>query len=133
MIRTRTNHLLGPIHKDKLLELIENGSVTSDDEICSGNGYWFYLRESELLNRYVYSETPQEFNPVSEALNEHNIREKGEHPIAPKKSRPASIEQGEPKRNEAGEIITQVIPISTIQEDSSEPSGENNYNHQKKK
>ncbi|MCB9091702.1 MAG: hypothetical protein H6621_03770 [Halobacteriovoraceae bacterium] len=75
LIRTRTNHLLGPITKVKLLELIENGSIHDDDEVCSGNGYWFYLREVELLNKYIYGEVVQGFNPVSEALNEVRQRE----------------------------------------------------------
>ena len=75
MIRTRTRHLLGPISKEKLLELVENGSIHEDDEICSGNGYWFNLRETDLVNSYIYSDVEQSFNPVSEALNEVRLRE----------------------------------------------------------
>ena len=50
LIRTKTNYILGPISRDKLLELIQSGSLTDEDELCSGNGFWFYYREKDLLN-----------------------------------------------------------------------------------
>lgn len=67
LVRTQTNHILGPIHKDKLLELLEGGTLEADDEICSGNGYWFFVREKELLQRFVYEGEPQGFNPICNA------------------------------------------------------------------
>jgi hypothetical protein len=67
LIRTKNNHILGPISLIKLKDLIENGSVKSDDEICSGNGYWFYIKEKELVEKYIYREKKQGFNPISEA------------------------------------------------------------------
>ena len=50
LIRTKSNHILGPVSKDKVVELYQNGSIKPDDEICSGNGYWFFIRESELVD-----------------------------------------------------------------------------------
>ncbi len=38
LIRTKNNHILGPVTKEKVRELYENGSIKGDDEICSGNG-----------------------------------------------------------------------------------------------
>ncbi|MBC75359.1 MAG: hypothetical protein CME64_05020 [Halobacteriovoraceae bacterium] len=67
LIRTKNNHILGPVSKSKVKELVENGSIKADDEICSGNGFWFYVREKELLNKYLLGAEPQPFNPVSEA------------------------------------------------------------------
>ncbi len=67
LIRTRSNHILGPISKEKVLELYHNGSIKSDDEVCSGNGYWFYLREDDLVERFLIGEETQSFNPISEA------------------------------------------------------------------
>ncbi len=67
LIRTRSNHILGPISKEKVLELYNNGSIKSDDEVCSGNGYWFYLREDDLVQRFLLGEEIQCFNPISEA------------------------------------------------------------------
>jgi hypothetical protein len=67
LIRTKNNHLLGPVSKEKIIELIENGSLKGDDEICSANGFWIFIREKELLERYLIENKLQTFNPVSEA------------------------------------------------------------------
>lgn len=67
LIRTKSNHILGPVSKEKVLELYQNGSIKQDDEICSGNGYWFFIRESELVDRYLLGNAIQTFNPISEA------------------------------------------------------------------
>jgi hypothetical protein len=67
LIRTKNNHILGPISKEKVLELYHNGSVKAEDEICSGNGYWFFVREKELVEKYLLGDALQSFNPVSEA------------------------------------------------------------------
>lgn len=67
LIRTKNNHILGPVTKDKVRELIEKGSIKGEDEVCAGNGYWFYVREKDLINKYIKGDIPQGFNPVSEA------------------------------------------------------------------
>ncbi len=67
LIRTKSNHILGPISKEKVLELYNNGSIKQDDEICSGNGYWFYVREDDLVAKYLLGKETQSFNPISEA------------------------------------------------------------------
>lgn len=67
LIRTKNNHILGPVSKQKIRELISNGSIKGDDEICSGNGYWIYVREQDLVAKYVLNDEPQPFNPVQEA------------------------------------------------------------------
>lgn len=67
LIRTKQNKILGPVSKEKIIELVNSGSLTDDDELCSGNGYWFWVKEKELLEKYVLGNTPQGFNPVAEA------------------------------------------------------------------
>lgn len=67
LIRTKSNHILGPVSKDKVLELYNNGSIKPDDEVCSGNGYWFFIREEELVERFLTGDEVQSFNPISEA------------------------------------------------------------------
>jgi len=67
LIRTKSNHILGPISKEKLQELYRNGSVKPDDEVCSGNGFWFFIRENDLVERFLLGSEMQSFNPVSEA------------------------------------------------------------------
>jgi hypothetical protein len=68
LIRTKSNHILGPVSKEKVLELYLNGSIQPDDEICSGNGYWFYIREKELVEKFLLGSESQGFNPLSEAF-----------------------------------------------------------------
>jgi hypothetical protein len=70
LIRTKSNYLLGPISREKLLELIDSGSVQPDDEVCSGNGYWIYVKEKNLIEKYVRLQETQSFNQVSEAIQE---------------------------------------------------------------
>jgi hypothetical protein len=67
LIRTKTNHILGPISKEKVLELLQNGSIKGDDEVCSGNGFWFYIREDDMVARFLLGREQQTFNPISEA------------------------------------------------------------------
>ena len=67
LIRTKNNHILGPVSKEKIRELISNGSIKGDDEICAGNGYWIHVREQDLIARYIMGDESQPFNPVQEA------------------------------------------------------------------
>lgn len=67
LIRTTQNQVLGPVAKQKLLEFIEKGALGINDEVTSGNGYWFSLREKELVDKYIYGDIPQGYNPISES------------------------------------------------------------------
>ncbi len=67
LIRTKNKQILGPATKQKIIELIQRGSLTGEDEITSGNGYWFWIKEEELLEKYVFGDEVQVFNPISEA------------------------------------------------------------------
>ena len=53
--------------RSKVLELIQKKFLGQDDELCAGNGYWFFVRENAFVNRFLINEEPQPFNPVSEA------------------------------------------------------------------
>lgn len=67
LIRTKSNHILGPVSKDKVIELYKNGSIKGDDEVCSANGFWFFIREKDLIEKYLLGNKGQPFNPISEA------------------------------------------------------------------
>lgn len=67
LIRTTQNQILGPVAKQKLLEFIEKGALGLNDEVASGNGYWFALREKDLVDKYIYGDIPQGYNPISES------------------------------------------------------------------
>ncbi|MCR9203098.1 MAG: hypothetical protein NXH75_00865 [Halobacteriovoraceae bacterium] len=69
LIRTKNKQILGPATKDKVIELIEKGSLAGDDEVACGNGYWFWVKEKDLLEKYLYGDLPQTFNPISEAVD----------------------------------------------------------------
>jgi hypothetical protein len=75
LIRTKSNHILGPVSKEKVQELYQNGSIKADDEICSGNGYWFFIRELDLVNKYLMGTHSQSFNPISEAKDVLTVKE----------------------------------------------------------
>lgn len=67
LIRTTQFQILGPISKEKILEFYKKGALGPDDEICSGNGYWFSIKEKDLIEKYLTGDLPQSFNPISEA------------------------------------------------------------------
>lgn len=69
LIRTRSKKILGPISKEKLVEFVNKGSLVPEDEITSGNGYWFKVKEKDLVDKYIMGDIPQSFNPISEAPN----------------------------------------------------------------
>lgn len=78
LIRTKSNHILGPVSKEKVQELYKNGSIKPDDEICSGNGFWFFVREEDMVGRFLVGDEVQGFNPISEAKNVLALSQKSE-------------------------------------------------------
>jgi hypothetical protein len=75
LIRTSQNQVLGPVAKAKVLEFLQKGALGHNDEVSSGNGYWFHLREKDLVERYLLGDIPQSFNPISEAKSVFSRRE----------------------------------------------------------
>lgn len=78
LIRTSQNQILGPVAKQKLLEFIQKGALGMTDEVTSGNGYWFSLKEKELVEKYLYGDIPQSYNPISESKSVLSKRENPE-------------------------------------------------------
>ena len=67
LIRTAENKIFGPVSSTKILDLISRGSLKKSDEISAGNGYWFFVKESELIHRFLKENKKQPFNPINEA------------------------------------------------------------------
>ncbi|MEI8348060.1 MAG: hypothetical protein WCG27_11375, partial [Pseudomonadota bacterium] len=67
LIRTRQKKILGPVSREKLLDLFKKQSLGERDEVCSGDGFWFRLNEKEMVDRYLLSSNPQPHNLLSEA------------------------------------------------------------------
>lgn len=79
LIRTSNFQILGPVSKQKILEFVEKGSLKGEDEITSGNGYWFLIKEKDLLEKYVLGDIPQTFNPITEAPNVLTANQSPDH------------------------------------------------------
>jgi hypothetical protein len=67
LIRTTQNQILGPVAKAKVLEFLQKGALGLSDEVCSGNGFWFSLKEKDLVEKFLYGDIPQGYNPISES------------------------------------------------------------------
>lgn len=67
LIRTAQKQILGPVTKQKVIDFVQKGALSPSDEICSGNGYWFHIREQDLLEKYLLGDIPQSYNPISES------------------------------------------------------------------
>ena len=80
LIRKEDCQILGPVTKEKVLELIDNGSLKEEDEISAGNGYWFWIKEKELLEQYLHGTEAQPFNPVNSFEGRRGHYEEGTLP-----------------------------------------------------
>lgn len=78
LIRTTQNQILGPVAKTKLLEFLQKGALGLNDEVSSGNGYWFSLKEKDLVEKYLNGDIPQGYNPISESKSVLSKRENPE-------------------------------------------------------
>lgn len=67
LIRTTQRQILGPVSKEKILSFLEKGALSPEDELASGNGYWFAVKEKDLIEKYLLGDMLQSFNPISEA------------------------------------------------------------------
>ena len=67
LIRTTQNQILGPVAKAKVIEFLEKGALGLNDEVTSGNGFWFSLKEKDLVDKFLYGDVPQGYNPISES------------------------------------------------------------------
>jgi len=67
LIRTSENKIFGPVSSAKILDLISRGSLKKNDEISGGNGYWVFVKESELVMKFLKENKTQPFNPINEA------------------------------------------------------------------
>lgn len=69
LIRSKSKQILGPVPLSKIKELIDSHMLKDEDEICSGNGHWIFVKEKDLVERYVVNGEAQGFNPISEAAS----------------------------------------------------------------
>ena len=67
LIRTSENKIFGPVSSTKILDLIASGSLKKSDELSAGNGYWIFVKESDLVLKFIREKKTQPFNPINEA------------------------------------------------------------------
>ena len=53
LIRTFDRKILGPITRDKLLNLLRDNKLSESDEVCPGNYHWVYVKEKKLLSEIL--------------------------------------------------------------------------------
>lgn len=75
LIRTKENQILGPVSKEKIKEFLSKGALKENDEICRGNGFWFWIKEKDLINKYIMGDETPSFNPVTDTKNILNFNE----------------------------------------------------------
>lgn len=107
LIRTSQNQILGPVAKQKLLEFVQKGALGMMDEVSSGNGYWFSLKEKELVEKYLHGDLPQGYNPISES---RSVLSKKENPDKTTSINTAPINNTTPADNTVNNI-TQIIKV----------------------
>ena len=111
----------GPLAKEQVLELIDNGTLKAEDEISAGNGYWFWVKEQELLEKYLHGTDVQPFNPVNSFEGQRGHYEEGTLPGIEDLEYPESggwttaadsfsrmAEQGEVSSSSSSEIVVNV-------------------------
>jgi len=67
LIRTHHKQILGPVSKEKIKYLINENTLTGEDEIACGNGFWFKIKEKEMVDKYIFGDFIQGFDPIGEA------------------------------------------------------------------
>ena len=107
LIRTAQNQILGPVAKQKLLEFVQKGALGMMDEVSSGNGYWFSLKEKELVEKYLHGDLPQGYNPISES---RSVLSKKDNPDKTTSINTAPVNNTTPADHTANNI-TQIIKL----------------------
>ncbi len=114
LVRTKSNHLLGPINRSKINELLRNKLLREDDEICYKNSFWFFVKEKDLFNDFII----EKIDPPSDYLDYLKMKE----------SQKTAQENNYHIENEGIEEVTKEISIpQSIQENTKKSSSSFNF------
>src|SRR4051812_7918927 len=58
LVRTLQNRISGPFPKARVQEMIQEGALGLQDEICHANHYWIYLHEEEEVKAQLGIDVP---------------------------------------------------------------------------
>jgi hypothetical protein len=53
LIRTKEHEIIGPVSEEKVLSLLNEGKLIDEDELCKGNSFWFFVKEKQLLKKFL--------------------------------------------------------------------------------
>jgi hypothetical protein len=59
LIRTQENQIVGPFSRDRVLEIIQTGTLTFRDELCRANEEWFFLNETDEVRQRLGRDVPE--------------------------------------------------------------------------
>lgn len=59
LVRTAENYLAGPYTRDQIRQLIREGQLGSQDEVCRGNHFWIMLHEKDEVIRQLGADCVQ--------------------------------------------------------------------------
>ncbi len=116
LIRTEQKQITGPLGKNEIIKIVEEKLLGDEDEICPGNGFWIFIRESDLLCLYLYGDAIAPFNPISEAASIVTTEQYTPLVIKKKKKSKKLKNQSEspcPESNSQPKISTSVIILPT--------------------
>jgi hypothetical protein len=66
LVRTAQNLIAGPYTQAQIIQLIRDGQLSLQDEICPANGYWIFLHERDEVKRALAIELPRSMAPGGE-------------------------------------------------------------------
>jgi len=59
LTRTEKNWIAGPYSKAQVIQMIQDGTLGIQDEVCPANGYWILLHERKELFDQLGIELPR--------------------------------------------------------------------------
>jgi hypothetical protein len=75
LVRTSSNRIEGPYSRDQVVELIRDGKLGPQDEVCQANQYWIFLHEQHEVQRQLGIQMPRSKSGKSAASGEEEITE----------------------------------------------------------
>jgi hypothetical protein len=68
LLRTSKNRVSGPFPKEEICQMILQGKLTHQDEICMANGYWIYIHEYDEVRKYLGIDVPRVADPGDDEI-----------------------------------------------------------------
>jgi hypothetical protein len=59
LIRTSENWIAGPYSKEQVCQMILDGKLGLQDEVCVSDGFWIYIHEREEVKQFLGIEVPK--------------------------------------------------------------------------